>query len=122
MAFGNITVNDGIAARTYNFIKENDSRAQYRDLTSSTLALPHVLEISHQEGSTTKPDRHLVRFARTDTNTTGDKIDTGSVHVVIAAPRSVVELSTVEAMISEIVDFLSEPANVDAILAGGYPA
>lgn len=122
MAFGNITLNDGTSDSTYTFINQEQGKANYRNLTGSTLALPHSIEISHQAGSSTKPDRHLVKLSRTDENTAGDRLDTGSVHIVIAAPRSIVPLSEMKKMIAEIVHFMSNSANVDSVLAGSYPA
>jgi len=71
---------------TYNLVSLRDSEAIYRD-AASTLTEQRTLRISHQLATTVDgTDRHLVQLSRTDDNA-GDVPYTGTVHVVIAAPR-----------------------------------
>lgn len=122
MAFANIVANDGTTDQTYTLVQPGESRFIYRDLTNSSLALPHTVEISHTPGSNTKPDRHLVRNTRTGTNDNEDRIDSASVHIVIAAPRNgIVPLADVKKMLAELADLITTTAFVDAVLAGSYP-
>lgn len=121
MALGSITVNDGTTANTYEFIRTEGERTLYRDLTNSTLALPHGYEISHQEGSLTKPDRHLVKSTRTDASVDGDRINSASAHIVLTVPRRDVPVSEVIKMVNELADFMTNSEYIEAVLAGGTP-
>lgn len=113
-------INDGSADITYNLQSLTGSEAIYRDAASS-LSEPNSLRISHQISSKQHGvDRHLVSFQRI----TNDDDDletpyTGTVHVVISAPRDAVTQSELEKEWIKLSTFLT--ANFDEIFAGFMP-
>ena len=91
MATDPTSINDGTAAKSYNLVSLTESEALFRD-AATTLTEPNTLRISHQfANKATGIDRHLVALGFTKEDT--DDLETpytGTVHVVIAAPRKAV--------------------------------
>lgn len=121
MAFSSVTLNDGSVDHVYDPVNVAGSRVIYRDTTTSTLALPQTCEISHSEGSPTRPDRHLLKLSLTDDNTDGDKIETVTAHAVVSLPRAIVTRAQAENLIAQLKDALASADIVDALLDGGFP-
>jgi hypothetical protein len=121
MPLSNITVSDGAINHVYNYIQQNGPRFYYRNTASSTLALPEFMEISHEAGTLTKADRHLVRQGFTDDSTDGTIVETSTIHTVVAAPRRIVDLATVRKQMIQMGNLLKDTAFQDAILAGSTP-
>lgn len=87
-----ITLNDGVGNSTYVQTSITKKEGLYRD-DSSTLQNPRIARVSHESAtSATGSDRHLVQLTRTDDDADGVPF-TGSVHVVINAPREGVALA-----------------------------
>lgn len=88
MALNDITIVDS-GNKVYSPISVG-SMAVVRQNTATALSTPEQLEISHQLGSQTKPDRHLVKFTRTEQDgTDASHFETASCHLVVSLPRTV---------------------------------
>lgn len=91
MATDPTVINDGTDNKTYNLMSLTESEALFRDAATS-LVEPNTLRISHQFAKNGGGvDRHLVALGFTKKDT--DDLETphtGTVHVVIAAPRKAV--------------------------------
>lgn len=122
MGINSVVLNDGTADRTYDPINIGSQSVYYRDVTNSTLALPRSLEIQHQPGSATKPDRHLVKLSYTDDDSVDvSLIETATVHMVITLPRRVVTPTIAKNLAKQLADFAGDATLMDAILNGGFP-
>jgi hypothetical protein len=84
-------INDGTADKTYSLVSLTEREALYRD-QATDLSEPNTLRISHQVAKTNLGiDRHLISFGYTKEDTDDEETPyTGTVHVVIAAPRKAV--------------------------------
>jgi hypothetical protein len=82
-----IQLTDGTNTADYVTISTSRNEYIFRD-DSSTLQNPRTLRVSHQvANSPDGVDRHLVQMVRNDDDEDGNPIQ-GSVHVVLAAPRT----------------------------------
>jgi hypothetical protein len=113
-------INDGSEDITYNLVSLTGSEAIYRDAASS-LSEPNTIRISHQLSNKQHGvDRHLVAFARTAND--DDDLETpytGSVHVVISAPRDAVSLADLSKEWTKLATFID--TNLDEIYGGFMP-
>jgi hypothetical protein len=112
-----ITVNDGVGDVVYEQISQSNSENIFRDVASS-LANPCTLRIAHTDGGPNGTDRHLVQFARTDDDADGMPI-TGTVHIVIAAPRTGVAKADLETELTKLCTLVA--AEWDDIYNGFVP-
>jgi len=110
------TTND--TSRTFEWIgPSNGPQSGRRKDTSSTLAEPRYLDIEHQTGSATKPDRHLIRFSDTQQNSTTLEFRTGTVHVVFTVPRDTISVAEVQELWAKMVLYLTAQKVAD--MCGG---
>lgn len=88
MAASTLTLTDDVPANsTYGLVSLKDTEAIYRDAASS-LQSPRTLRMAHTVAKEANGvDRHLIQVVRTDDDTDGMPVS-GSVHVVIAIPRT----------------------------------
>lgn len=96
-------------------------QAAVRSDTARTLAEPRYLEISHQPGSASKPDRHLLKFTITEQSSTDESVfETGSAHLVLTVPRSVVTTAQIKELVLKMTTYLtaSSGAAIDALMKG----
>lgn len=112
-----ITVNDGTANVVYEVISQSNSETILRDV-ASTLSSPRNLRISHTDGGANGTDRHLVQFLRTDDDADGMPV-TGTVHVVIAAPRTGVSKADLEVELTKLTTLIT--ASWDEVYNGFVP-
>jgi len=112
-------VDDGTNDVVYSQISLENSKSIRTD-ASRALGTPRSLVISHEvSGSGMKAtDRHLVRLNRVEEDTGSDVIATvsGSVYLVMEAPRRIVTSAMIEDMLTQLIGFLSVPANVTKLL------
>jgi hypothetical protein len=122
MAYSDITITTTAEAGVvYSMISSAGTQALRAD-TARSLSEPRLLEISHQAGSATKPDRHMVRATQTEQSSTDDAVfETGSCHIVFTCPRSVVSVAMVKELFLKLSTYLtaSSGAAIDALLKGG---
>lgn len=94
--------------------------AVVRSDTAASLSEPRLLEISHQTGSKSKPDRHLVKFTQTEQSSSDpSQYATGSVHVVFTVPRDIITQAQVIELWKKQVALLTD-GNIAAILRNAY--
>jgi len=121
MAFtSDITLVDDLSADVvYSQISLENSKSVRTDATRD-LGTPRSLVISHEvSGSGMKAtDRHLVRLNLTEEDTGSDTIATvsGSVYLVIEAPRRIVTATMIKDMLTQLIGFVSVEANVNKLL------
>jgi hypothetical protein len=120
MATDPIVINDGSEDKTYGQISLTGSEAIYRDIATS-LVEPSTLRISHQLGTkNTSIDRHLVSFQVIENDDDDAETPyTGSVHVVIAAPRQTVGSAALLKEFNKLSTFVA--ANWDDLYGGFMP-
>lgn len=91
MATDPTVINDGTADKSYKLVSLTEREAIFRD-AATNLIEPNTLRISHSPASSnTGTDRHLVQLGFTKLDV--DDLQTpytGTVHIVIAAPRKAV--------------------------------
>jgi hypothetical protein len=123
MALNDITIVDGADTLVYQVISVPTSAGANRLEKSSSLSTPEYLEISHQLGSQTKPDRHLVKLSKTkQDNTDLAHFETGSAHIVFTVPRNLLTLDDIVAEFRRLYIYLEggtgDYDNLKAILRG----
>jgi hypothetical protein len=102
----------------YKLMSLGANEAIYRD-EDSTLVNPRLLRVSHQPASNDAGiDRHLVQLSRSDDDEDGVPY-TGTVHVVIAQPRSGVAIADLELEWEKLKNLVD--ANFAELAAGFMP-
>jgi hypothetical protein len=92
MALNDITIVDGATTKVFTYIgASNAQNSAVRCDKSASLSEPYNLEHSHQFGTQTKPDRHMIKLSETKQDSTLlAHFETGSCHIVWTVPRTVV--------------------------------
>jgi hypothetical protein len=110
------TTND--TSRTFEYIgTSNGAYSARRKDTSSSIAEPRFLDIEHTTGSSTKPDRHLVRFSDTQQNSTTLEFKTGIVHTVFTVPRDTITVAEIQELWAKMVLYMTAQKVAD--ICGG---
>jgi hypothetical protein len=91
MATDPTVINDGTDDKTYALVSLTESEALWRDIATS-MSEPSTLRISHQAGKNSSgTDRHLIALSMINEDVDDEQTPyTGTVHVVMAAPRKAV--------------------------------
>lgn len=117
------TINDGTANVNYDVImQQSPQKNQFemiaREITRG-LSTPMTLRVSHTESNSVKgTDRHLVQFGITEKDSDG-LLHTGTVHVVLAAPRDAVSEAELLAEWTKLKNFVD--ANFASLYRGSMP-
>jgi len=106
---------DSSSTRDYAAVTYGD-RKIIRRSTVTGLGQPQDLTISHseQKAGTATYDRHLVRFDRTIVDSEGNSA-TGSVYVVLVAPRGIVTAAQMADQVTQMKNFFTS-GNVTKLL------
>lgn len=99
---------DASSSTTYSLTSINGGNADRRD-AASALDSPKALLIKHEDVTRNglKADRHLVRLEKTLPQASTLIPVTGSVHVVIDAPRDTITAAMIQDMATQLKNFLS---------------
>lgn len=101
----------------YSTVNTNGSQVLRSDL-SAGIATPETLELSHQSGSSTRPDRHLVKLNLTKQDSTDmSMIETESVHVVFTLGRKLGTAADAQNLFGKLKTYLND-AKIAEIVAG----
>jgi hypothetical protein len=103
-----LTVAGTSVSQVYDLISINGGNSERRDATAA-LDAPERLIIKHEPVSkgTLKSDRHLVRFEATLPQAVTALPVTGSVHIVIDAPRDTVSAAKILDLVDQVRNFLT---------------
>jgi hypothetical protein len=121
MAFPtDITLTDSASADvTYSQISLEGGKSIRTD-ASRGLGTPRSMIISHQTNGKglTAVDKHLVRLniVEEDTASADVAVMSGSVYLVIEAPRRIVTGAMIKDELDQLLSFISVEANIDKIL------
>lgn len=115
-----ISINDGVAARSYTLVSRNGMDSVRRETTAgiassalSGMTIKHTLD----DKAKTKPNRALVSITYTEYDTAGVP-QTATVHTVITRAKGVSD-TCVKKLVQMQSAFLGVSANVDQLLIGG---
>lgn len=115
-----LTLNDGSADQTLQLVSREGMTSKRRNVTAGVPSTAMAaLNIKHtiDEKSKTKPNRHLVLYTHTEVDAAG--VDQQSqAHLVITRSKKATD-AQVKKNVAILVDFLSDPANVEQLLIGG---
>jgi 3-dehydroquinate synthase class II len=110
MALNDITIVDGATTKVFTYVgSSNDTgKSAVRADKSASLSEPYNLEFSHQLGTQTKADRHLVKLSETKQDSTLlAHFETGSVHIVFTVPRTVIPVEDMVTAFRRLYIYLS---------------
>lgn len=118
MALDSIEIDTTAEANVIYDVIATSGKQCVRSDAARSLAEPRLLEISHQEGSASRPDRHLIRFTQTEQSSTDEsRFETASIHLVATVPRSVVTTAQVSELVKKLIAW-GTTDNVAAWLRG----
>lgn len=115
-----ISVNDGVAARTYKLISRVGMDSVRRETTAGVLSKSNsgfVVKHTIDAKSTSKPNRHLVSFSFTEYDANAASMSVQA-HAVITRHKGASDAEVLK-QVEMLANFLGEPANVSTLLIGG---
>lgn len=119
MITDSITVNDGVADRTFALISRAgmdsvrvETTAGVSSSSQSRVLVRHTIDAK----SKTKPNRHLVSFSFTEYDAAGNPV-TATAHVVITRQKANTD-PVVLKLVEMLANFVGDPATAGALLIG----
>jgi len=115
-----ISVNDGVAARTYNLVSRVGMESVRRETTAgvtstnlSGITIKHTLD----DKSPSKLNKHLVQFTYTEVDAQGVR-QVCTAHMVITRAKAATD-AQVKKQVAMLAAWAAVSANVDQLLIGG---
>ena len=112
-------IGTGTQTELYSQVSLENSKAIRRN-PERDLGTPHVFTISHEEKGKNMEavDRHLVRldWKELDSGDPANAVLIASVYFVIIKPRRIITEADITEMVTQICNFLLDPANLIKIL------
>lgn len=115
-----ITVNDGVADRTYTLVSREGMNSVRRETTAGVLSSAmssFVVKHTIDDKSKTKPNRHLVSITYSEADASGNPL-TITAHAVLTRAKGATDAEVLK-QAEMLANFLGTPANISALLIGG---